>query len=93
MVKLGILGAMELEVEQLTAAMESPTLTQQAGMKFYSGKLEGTDAVVVRSGVGKVNAAVCAQILADRFGVQAIIIRLMVIIQLLVINLWIMAAK
>ena len=70
---IGIIGAMELEVEQLTAAMEDAALTQQAGMKFYSGKLEGTDAVVVRSGVGKVNAAVCAQILADRFGVDTVI--------------------
>jgi len=70
---IGIIGAMELEVEQLTAAMENVTLTQQAGMKFYSGRLEETDAVVVRSGVGKVNAAVCTQILVDRFGVDAVL--------------------
>lgn len=70
---IGIIGAMELEVEQLTAAMESPTFTHQAGMRFCSGKLEGTDVVVVRSGVGKVNAAVCAQILVDRFGADALI--------------------
>lgn len=40
---------------------------------FYEGKLSGRDAVVVRSGIGKVNAGMCSQILADRFGVSAII--------------------
>jgi adenosylhomocysteine nucleosidase len=70
---IGIIGAMELEVAELAAAMEEAKVYEQAGMKFVSGKLEGTEAVVVRSGVGKVNAAVCAQILVDRFDVQAII--------------------
>jgi len=70
---IGIIGAMELEVEQLAAAMENPTVRHKAGMKFVSGRLEGTEAVVVRSGVGKVNAALCAQILADCFEVSAVI--------------------
>lgn len=70
---IGIIGAMELEVSELCAAMEQKTTHQQAGMTFVAGQLEGTEAVVVRSGVGKVNAAVCTQILADRFGVSAVI--------------------
>ena len=42
-------------------------------MDFYQGKLGGKDAVVVRSGIGKVNAGMCSQILADRFKISAII--------------------
>ena len=70
---IGIIGAMELEVSELAAAMENAEVFEQAGMKFVSGKLEGTPAVVVRSGVGKVNAAVCTQILIDRFAPTAVI--------------------
>lgn len=42
-------------------------------MEFWEGVLEGTSVVVVRCGVGKVNAAICAQILADEFHVTAIV--------------------
>ena len=45
----------------------------RACMEFYKGKLEGKDTVVVRSGIGKVNAAMCAQILADRYAPSCII--------------------
>ncbi|MBP3477855.1 MAG: 5'-methylthioadenosine/adenosylhomocysteine nucleosidase [Oscillospiraceae bacterium] len=69
MIKLGIIGAMAVEVEALKNAMENMTVTTRTGMKFYEGKLEGLDAVVVQCGVGKVNAAMCAQILCDCFGV------------------------
>ena len=44
-----------------------------AGMEFYKGRLEGRNVVVVRCGVGKVNAAMCVQVLADRFEVDGII--------------------
>ena len=42
-------------------------------MEFFEGKLSDKDVVVVRSGIGKVNAAICAQILADIYHVDAII--------------------
>ncbi|MCD8084068.1 MAG: 5'-methylthioadenosine/adenosylhomocysteine nucleosidase [Clostridiales bacterium] len=70
---LGIIGAMAQEVEQLKQEMESPRIVTVAGMDFYQGRIEGREAVVVRSGIGKVNAAVCVQILADRFGVSGIV--------------------
>ncbi|MBQ4564626.1 MAG: 5'-methylthioadenosine/adenosylhomocysteine nucleosidase [Lachnospiraceae bacterium] len=70
---IAIIGAMESEVEQLTARMESVQLISQTGMNFYQGVLAGKDVVVVQCGVGKVNAALCTQILADRFDVSAII--------------------
>lgn len=70
---LGIIGAMMEEVAQLKEIMEQPEVTSVAGMDFYKGKISGKEVVVVRSGVSKVNAAVCTQILIDRFGVDAII--------------------
>lgn len=70
---LGIIGAMLEEVAQLKEIMEQPEVVSVAGMDFYKGKISGKDVVVVRSGVSKVNAAVCTQILIDRFSVDAII--------------------
>ena len=71
MKKIGIIGAMELEVETLKERMTTTHITQKANMEFYEGTLNGTDVVIVRSGVGKVNAALCVQILADLFQVTA----------------------
>lgn len=67
--KIGIIGAMESEVSALKEAMKADQVVTKAGMNFYDGMLEGTPAVVVQSGVGKVNAAVCVQILVDVFHV------------------------
>lgn len=73
MKKIGIIGAMEIEVAQLKEAMQTRRMVTKAGMVFAEGVLENREVVVVRSGVGKVNAAICTQILADEFGVDAII--------------------
>lgn len=73
MIKTGIIGAMELEVATLKNLMTVNTVTAKAGMDFYDGTLEGRSIVVVRCGIGKVNAAMCVQILADLFGVTHII--------------------
>ncbi len=73
MTKLGIIGAMELEVESLISAMGDKTCRTVAGSGFYEGTLEGLPVVVVRCGVGKVNAALCAQILIDRFSITHLV--------------------
>lgn len=70
---IGIIGAMEDEVEGLKAEMEIEETLTKASMTFVKGSLCGKDVVVVRSGIGKVNAAVCAQILVDNFGVSMLI--------------------
>lgn len=70
---LGIIGAMPEEVEQLKQEMDQVQVISAAGMEFYKGRLEGRNVVVVRCGVGKVNAAMCVQVLADRFEVNGII--------------------
>lgn len=73
MSKTGIIGAMELEVETLKSKMEVSRIEKRAGMEFYEGSLNNAPVVIVRSGVGKVNAALCVQILADVFQVTHII--------------------
>lgn len=73
MKKIGIIGAMDLEVDTLKAKMTDTSVTTKAAMEFWQGKLNGTDVVVVRSGIGKVNAALCVQILADLFAVTHVI--------------------
>lgn len=73
MVKLGIIGAMSIEVESLKNSMENLTNHPQTGMAFYEGTLDGLPCVVVECGVGKVNAALCVQVLCDRFGVTHIV--------------------
>ena len=69
----GIIGAMQEEVQELVEAMEVERTETKAGMEFFCGTLEGCEAVVVRCGIGKVNAAVCTQILIDDFDVDRII--------------------
>lgn len=71
--KIGIIGAMELEVENLKKQMEIRNIVKKASMEFCEGSLNGTETVIVRSGVGKVNAGICVQILADLFHVTHII--------------------
>ena len=71
--KIGIIGAMEVEVARLVQSMTGAKEVTKAGMHFYDGKIGGTDAVVVRCGIGKVNAGLCVQILCDLFDVTHLI--------------------
>lgn len=73
MIKMGIIGAMTVEVETLKEQMRNLRVAKHAGMEFCQGDLEGTSAVVVQCGVGKVNAAICTQILCSVFGVTHIV--------------------
>lgn len=70
---IGIIGAMEEEVAALKNAMNIDETVEYASMQFWKGELWGKQVVVVRSGIGKVNAAICTQVLADRFDVDVLI--------------------
>ena len=70
---VGIIGAMEVEVDTLKEHMKVRRTVQKAGMEFCEGVLSGQNVVVVESGIGKVNAAVCTQILIDDFEADTII--------------------
>lgn len=70
---LGIIGAMDEEVAKIKEQMENVEVMTKASMEFFKGTISGKDVVVVRSGIGKVNAAMCTQILADTYQPSAII--------------------
>jgi adenosylhomocysteine nucleosidase len=73
MTKIGIIGAMEEEVNIIKKQMQSVTVKTVASMEFNEGKLQGKEVVVVRCGIGKVNGAICMQILVDLYHVDAVI--------------------
>ena len=70
---LGIIGAMDVEVNSIKSELENVEIKNIAAMDFYKGTLAGKEVVVVKCGVGKVNAAICAQILVSVFGVSALV--------------------
>ncbi|MBA4685652.1 MAG: 5'-methylthioadenosine/adenosylhomocysteine nucleosidase [Candidatus Galacturonibacter soehngenii] len=69
----GIIGAMEEEVNILKSKMQVDAIIKKASMEFYKGLLNGKEVVIVRSGISKVNAAVCTQILVDEFKICRVI--------------------
>ncbi|MBO5373166.1 MAG: 5'-methylthioadenosine/adenosylhomocysteine nucleosidase [Lachnospiraceae bacterium] len=70
---LGIIGAMDQEVAKLKEVMTDVKVHEIASLQFYEGKLNGADAVVVKAGIGKVNAACCTQNLIDHFDVKWVV--------------------
>lgn len=73
MVTIGIIGAMEEEVAILKSKVEIISVKEIVGVEFFMGKMSGKNVVIVRSGIGKVNAAICTQVLIDMYGVDYII--------------------
>jgi adenosylhomocysteine nucleosidase len=71
--KYGIIGAMDAEVTSLLESLTDAKTEVIADMTFVSGKLGETEAVVVKCGMGKVNAAICAHTLINRYGVTKVI--------------------
>jgi adenosylhomocysteine nucleosidase len=71
--KIGIIGAMDVEVRELRSKMTAERVTQRAGMTFWEGQIGEVPVVLVRSGVGKVSAGICVQILSDLFGVTHVL--------------------
>jgi len=65
--KAGIIGAMEPEVAILKSKLSNCTSEQHAGFTFYQGQLNGSDVIIVQSGIGKVAAALATAILLDRY--------------------------
>ena len=72
-IKIGIIGAMDVEVDTLKQEMDISNKITRAGMEFCEGKLGSVDSVIVKCGIGKVNAGICAQILIDAFKVTHVI--------------------
>lgn len=62
---IGIIGAMEEEISFLREKMDIVTTKSVVGLTYYVGRYEGNNVVLVKSGIGKVNAAVCTQAMID----------------------------
>ncbi len=71
--KIGIIGAMEVEVALLKEHMTITETYDCAKMHFCAGTIGATPVVVVQSGIAKVNAALCVQILVDHFQVTHVV--------------------
>lgn len=70
---IGIIGAMDEEVEILKSMLDITETVTEAGMTFYKGMLHNREIVLARSGIGKVNAAVCAQLMITLFKIDYLI--------------------
>ena len=70
---LAIIGAMDEEVQLFKEHMSDVAIMKKAGMEFFKGNLYGKELVLVRCGIGKVNAAICTQVLVDDYSVDKII--------------------
>lgn len=70
---IGIIGAMDTEIKALCDRMSSKEVIEINNLKFNRGVINGKDVTVVKSGVGKVNSALCAQLLAVKFNAEKII--------------------
>jgi len=71
--RIGIIGAMDCEIEYLTAVLENKNEISGYGFTFYTGRIEEKEVVIVKCGIGKVNAARGAQMMIDRFSPAVII--------------------
>ncbi|MVX64316.1 5'-methylthioadenosine/adenosylhomocysteine nucleosidase [Clostridium chromiireducens] len=70
---IGIIAAMAEELEILLKDVTLEEKTEKANMTFHKGKLYGKDVVTVVCGIGKVNSAICTQILASEYKVDRVI--------------------
>lgn len=70
---IGIIGAMDEEIELYVQQMQGVKESVRAGLIFYQGEFLGRQVILCKCGVGKVNAAICTQLLIDDFHVASVI--------------------
>ncbi|NEU31594.1 5'-methylthioadenosine/S-adenosylhomocysteine nucleosidase [bacterium LRH843] len=71
--RIGIIGAMDEEVELIKGTLENRDDTTIAGCEFHKGNIKGTEVILLKSGIGKVNAAVGTTLLIQLFQPDCII--------------------
>lgn len=70
---IGIIGAMKIEIDGIKDMMNDKKTETISGVEYCSGKLHGCDVVVAVCGIGKVFAAICAEAMIIKYGVEAVI--------------------
>ena len=71
--RIGIIGAMKSEVEELKRAAKVKEPFVCGGREFFVGELDGVEVIIAECGIGKVNAALCASVMTVKCGVSHII--------------------
>ncbi len=71
--KIGIIGAMQMEVDNLKEALSDPSEERCSGVCFVRGTLDGHEVVAAVCGIGKVFAAICAEAMILRYHVDMVI--------------------
>ena len=71
--RIGIIVAMDVELDTIRKSMVNPVYTEISHMHFYEGMIHGMDVVAACSGIGKVCAAACTQTMILRFQVDEIL--------------------
>ena len=70
---LGIIGAEQQEIDLLLEHLSLEKTVKKAGLSFFCGTIHEYPVVIVKAGIGKVNAAACTQMLIDLFDVKMIV--------------------
>ncbi len=70
---IGIIGAMDIEINGYKNFMTDIKCEKHAMFEFICGKIHGKDVVAVICGIGKVSAAICTQLMIDKFSPDIII--------------------
>ncbi len=70
---VGVLCAIPQELAYLADNLTGTDISNKAGMRFHAGRLDGEPVVLARAGMGKVNAAIAATLLIERFGCRAVV--------------------
>lgn len=70
---IAIVGAMPSEIADVRRMLKTPVIETSSGFEFYIYEFNGNRIITACSGIGKVNAAVCSQVLIDRYKVEMII--------------------
>lgn len=71
--KIAVIGAMEQEVEQLRATLENPKTETIANSEYTTGMYKGKEVILLKSGIGKVNAAMTTTVLLHTFKPDVVI--------------------
>ncbi len=70
---IGIIGAMDIEVDGIVASMQNTTTEEISGVKFIKGSLSNNEIVIAKCGIGKVFASICAQTMILKYHPDVII--------------------
>ena len=70
---IGIIGAMDIEVDILISKLEGAVCETVSGIKFFVGKIGGHDTVIAKCGIGKVHAAMCAEAMIIKYSPDIVI--------------------